>query len=63
DKGNPVEDSKFPLEERVAIHLATIEAILDAWNYDSLPDKHIEFSMFPNWQDIKEHGIGKILNW
>ena len=63
DKGNPVEDSKFPLEERVAIHLATIEAILDAWNYDSLPDKHIEFSMFPNWQDIKEQGIGKILNW
>ncbi|HPV59020.1 MAG TPA: succinylglutamate desuccinylase/aspartoacylase family protein, partial [Rectinema sp.] len=63
DKGNPVEDSKFPLEERVATHLATIEAILDAWNSDSLPDKHIEFSMFPNWQDIKEQGIGKILNW
>jgi len=61
DKGNPVEDPKFPLAERVTTHLATVQAIFDAWNLDCPPEKVIEFRTVPDWHNIKRMGLAQAL--
>lgn len=63
ENGNPAEDPKYPLALRVATHLASIRAILDAWNSECAPDKRIEFSAFPDWHTVQSRGVGALLNW
>ncbi len=60
--GNPTEDPKYPLALRVATHLASIGAILDAWNDGCPPDKRIAFSYYPDWHTVKDQGVGALLN-
>jgi hypothetical protein len=63
EKGNPVEDPQHPLAGRIATHLASIEAILDAWNMDCPPGKRIAFTAFPDWRAVEAVGVGAFLNW
>jgi len=63
EKGNPVEDPQYPLVRRIATHLASIGAILDAWNTECPPDKRIEFTAFPDWRAVEAQGVGAFLNW
>lgn len=63
EKGNPIEDPHYPLAGRIATHLASIEAILDAWNMDCPPDKRIAFTAFPDWRMVEAVGVGAFLNW
>lgn len=63
DKGNPVEDPKYPLAGRVATHLASVKAILDSWNDGCAADKRIEFATLPDWRAVRDQGVGAFLNW
>jgi hypothetical protein len=63
ENGNPVEDPQYPLAGRIATHLASIGAILDAWNMDCPPDKRIEFDALPDWRAVAASGAGAFLNW
>jgi hypothetical protein len=63
ETGNPVEDPQYPLAGRIATHLASVGAILDAWNTECPPDKRIEFTAFPDWRAVEAQGAGAFLNW
>jgi len=63
DNGNPVEDPQYPLAGRVATHLASIGAILDAWDMDCPADRRIEFAALPDWRTVEARGVGAFLNW
>ena len=62
EHGNPTEDPKYPLQLRVATHLASVGAILDAWNDGAAPDRRIAFSYYPDWRTVKDQGVGALLN-
>ena len=62
ENGNPTEDPKYPLALRVATHLASIGAILDAWNDGCAADRRIVFSYYPDWRVVQDQGVGALLN-
>lgn len=50
---NPAEDKLYPLKGRVATHLASIEAILDAWNMMNDSGRTIAFAVWPSRDILK----------
>lgn len=61
DSADPAEDSAYPLSVRVATHLASIQAILDAWNADAPEGKKATFTRWPEWENIARQGVGSFL--
>jgi predicted deacylase len=63
DRGNAVEDPRYPLASRVATHIASITAILEAWNETCAPASGIRFERWPDWREVARLGPGSFLNW
>lgn len=58
---NPAEDPSYPLKGRVMTHLASIEAILDAWNMMNDAGRTITFAAWPSRDVLNTNGLGSIL--
>ncbi len=56
----PFDDNGWPLQLRVARHLATIQEIVKAFN-DLNPRTPIEIQGIPDFKDVQTNGIGKYL--
>ncbi|MBI5727712.1 MAG: hypothetical protein HY965_07660, partial [Ignavibacteriales bacterium] len=50
----------YPLNVRVARHIAGIQAILTGYN-ETYPDKKIFFSNIPSYDELTAKGIGNFL--
>ncbi len=56
----PYDENGYPLDLRVARHIATFEEFLSSWNL-FYPDKMIEVEGIPNYFDLLEKGLGAYL--
>jgi predicted deacylase len=61
DNANPSEDPRYPLSGRVATHLATVLAILGAWNDMGSPSETIEIVGVPEPANVEKSGAGAYL--
>lgn len=63
DRGSAAEDPRYPLAPRVATHIASMAAILEAWNETSEPARAMRFERWPDWKEIMRTGLEHFLNW
>lgn len=56
----PYDEDGYPLDLRVARHIATFEELLSSWNILK-PEKTIEIEGIPGYQDLLEKGLGAYL--
>lgn len=56
----PFDEKGHPLDERTARQLATIEELVIAYN-ESKPDKPIDVTGLPTYEDVTEQGVGAFL--
>ena len=52
---------KFPLAERVGAQLATLQAVIAAYNDEAAPGARVEVANLPSMADIERDGLGKYL--
>jgi len=58
---DPVNDARFPLARRVGVHLATLVAILDAYNETAAPALRTNLQDVPGPVQINSAGVGAFL--
>lgn len=58
---NPAEDPGYPLKNRVSTHLASIAALLDAWNLMNDAGRIITFAAWPSQNVVRTDELGSIL--
>jgi predicted deacylase len=51
----------YPLSKRVGAHLATLSAIVSAYNDDARPESRIELRDLPSMADLERDGLGRYL--
>ncbi|MDH4198457.1 MAG: succinylglutamate desuccinylase/aspartoacylase family protein [Candidatus Aminicenantes bacterium] len=56
----PYGEEGIPMSERVARHLAAVQAILAAYA-ELEPDKAVDFTVFPDWKRVQAEGVGSFL--
>jgi hypothetical protein len=56
-----VADPKFPLAKRVGVHLATLLAILDAYNETATPALSAKLLDVPGLTQMSDAGVGAFL--
>lgn len=56
----PYDENGYPMELRVARHVAVIKVLMDSWNMLN-PDKPIVVESVPNYYDLIENGVGAFL--
>jgi hypothetical protein len=56
-----VNDAKLPLARRVAVHLASMSAVLDAYNEGAKPLKAVRLAGVPTLAELTRSGIGAFL--
>ncbi|HPE68324.1 MAG TPA: succinylglutamate desuccinylase [Thermotogota bacterium] len=56
----PYDETGYSLDLRVARHLVTFYALLDAWNL-LFPDQPVEVQNVPGYEQILEHSVGSFL--
>lgn len=56
----PFDEDGWPLKKRVARHVATVQAVFDAYTSDS-PDKQLVVGAMPSYAELVEKGIGPYL--
>jgi hypothetical protein len=56
----PYGENGIPISERVARHLAAVQAILAAYA-ELEPDKAVDFVGFPDWKRVRAEGVGAFL--
>jgi len=58
---DPVNDPKLPLARRVAVHLASLAAVVDACVEDAPPSKKFSIVDLPGLQEMTRAGVGAFL--
>jgi predicted deacylase len=58
---DPVNDSKLPLARRVAVHLATVSALVDACNEDASSSRKFRLLDMPGLEEMTKAGVGVFL--
>lgn len=58
---DPVNDAKLPLARRVAVHLASVVAVVDASIEDAAPSKKVKIDDVPGLQEMTAAGPGAFL--
>jgi hypothetical protein len=59
--GDPINDPEWPLPKRVGIHIATLLAIIDAYNGGVPVTRRVEISGLPDIAGLEKSGLGAIL--
>ncbi len=59
--GDPVKDAEWPLEERVAIHLETLRAIVEAYNSGVPESRRVVIEGLPGFGELVRDGFARLL--
>jgi len=59
--GDPVKDAEWPLEERVAIHLETLRAIVEAYNSGVPESRRVVIEGLPGFGELVRDGLVRLL--